>query len=1204
MSWIKDIENPTTRLWEEFYRNRWQHDKVVRSTHGVNCTGGCSWNIYVKNGIVTWEMQALDYPKLEPGLPLYEPRGCQRGMVFSWYIYSPVRIKYPYLRGVLMDLWREARARHTDPVEAWTSIVEDEEKRRSYQVARGKGGFRRANWDECLELTAASLLYTAKKYGPDRVVGFSPIPAMSMLSYAAGSRFLQLFGATLLSFYDLYADFPPASPEIWGEKTDVAESADWFNSKYIVVDGSNLNMTRTPDAHFVVEARHHGAKLVVMSPDFSQVSKHADWWVPVNAGMDAAFWMAVSHVILKEFHVERQVPYFVDYLKRYSDSPFLVELEKTSTGYAAGRFVRANRLARYQGAENGDWKLMVFDELSGQVRMPLGSIGFRWQKQDGQWNLQLKDGLDGLEIDPQLSLIAKREDVLQVSFLDFGGDRTVQRGVPVRYLETSEGPIPVTTVFDLLMAQFGVGRGLDGEYPESYEDEENAYTPAWQEKFTGVGRKTVVQLAREFATTAEKTKGKCTIIIGSGVNHWYHNNLHYRTGITALILCGCVGVNGGGLNHYTGQEKITPMASWSTLAMALDWTRPPRLQNGPSFHYVHSNQWRYEGAFPDHHPASGPFAREHFMDLQAAAVRMGWLPFYPQFNRNPIELVREAEEGGAKSDEGIIQWTVEQLRRRKMLFSVEDPDSPENWPRVWLIWRANALHSSAKGHEYFLRHYLGTHSNAIADEVASGLVRDVVWREASAQGKMDLVVDLNFRMDTSALYSDVILPSASWYEKDDLNTTDLHSYFHPLGAAVPPCWESRSDWDIFKALAEKTSELAPAHFPDPFREIVATPLLHDTPDEIAQPEVKDWFKGECEPIPGKTMPHFSVVERDYLNLAHRFKSLGPGIKQHGIEDHGIDMAVSDLYDEFARMVPSYEWNGRKYPSLVDAVSAADAVLFFAPESNGEVAYRGFKERERQTGLPLADLGADQRATRYDFKDLAAQPRRILTSPCWSGIVNNGRAYSGFVMNVERLIPWRTLTGRQHLYLDHEAYRDFGESIPTFKPRINVENTLNLVKSKPTSRSLTLTCITPHGKWHIHSTYYDDLRMLTLSRGVEPFWLNDKDALQIGILDNDWVEAYNDNGVIVTRAVVSARIPRGICIFYHAPERTISFPKSPTRNNRRGGGTNSITRMRLKPTLIAGGYAQNCYRFNDYGPPATDRDTYVIVHKLEGKPQWD
>ncbi|MCV5132702.1 molybdopterin-dependent oxidoreductase, partial [Escherichia coli] len=83
-----------------------------------------------------------------------------------------------------------------------------------YKQARGKGGFIRANWDEVLQLVSASLLYTVIKYGPDRNVGFSPIPAMSMLSHAAGSRFMQLMGGPMLSFYDWYADLPPASPQI------------------------------------------------------------------------------------------------------------------------------------------------------------------------------------------------------------------------------------------------------------------------------------------------------------------------------------------------------------------------------------------------------------------------------------------------------------------------------------------------------------------------------------------------------------------------------------------------------------------------------------------------------------------------------------------------------------------------------------------------------------------------------------------------------------------------------------------------------------------------------------------------------------------------------------------------------------------------------------------------------------------------------
>ncbi|MCC6767738.1 MAG: nitrate reductase subunit alpha, partial [Bacteroidia bacterium] len=349
MSWIEDIISPQTRKWEEFYRNRWQYDKVVRSTHGVNCTGGCSWNIHVKDGIVVWETQALDYPLLENSLPPYEPRGCQRGISYSWYLYSPIRVKYPLMRGALMDLFnREKQAAGGDPVKAWENLQSDPEKRKRYQRARGKGGFRRAKWDEVLELIAAANIYTIRKYGPDRVIGFSPIPAMSMLSYAAGARYLQLIGGVNLSFYDWYCDLPNAYPEIWGEQTDVCESADWYNSKFCVSMGANLGMTRTPDIHFFSESKHNGTKTVVMSPDFSMVAKHADQWIPCHAGSDGAFWLAVTHIILKEYHADRQVPYFIEYTKRYTDCPFLVELEKDGDHYKPGRMLRANMVAKYK----------------------------------------------------------------------------------------------------------------------------------------------------------------------------------------------------------------------------------------------------------------------------------------------------------------------------------------------------------------------------------------------------------------------------------------------------------------------------------------------------------------------------------------------------------------------------------------------------------------------------------------------------------------------------------------------------------------------------------------------------------------------------------------------------------------------------------------------------------------------------------------
>ncbi len=1203
LSWIQDEVDPSSRSWEEFYRNRWQYDKVVRSTHGVNCTGGCTWQIHVKDGIVTWEMQGLDYPPLADGIPPYEPRGCQRGISFSWYLYSPLRVKYPYIRGALLDLWKEARAKHVDPVDAWTWMVADDERRKRWQKARGKGGFRRATWDVALEIMAAANVHTIKAHGPDRIAGFSPIPAMSMISYAAGARMLQLMGGVSLSFYDWYCDLPSASPETWGEQTDVNESADWFNAKLLAVMGANLNMTRTPDCHFAAEARTNGTKMYVFSPDFSQVAKYADTWINVNAGQDGAWWMAVNHVLLKEFHHERRVPYFLDYQKRFSDAPFLVELHEQGGTVRPGQLLRCNRLSRYADVENGEWKFLMWDVPTDGPKMPMGAMGHRWGETQGKWNLKLEDGEDGSPIDPLLTFLADDAETALVELDDFAEGRSIERAVPVRKLETADGEtVTVTTVYDLLMAQYGVPRGLEGAYPTSYDDEDAPYTPAWSERYTGIGRKDLIQFAREWGRTAEHTDGKCTIIIGAGINHWYHANLMYRAGIHALVFCGCVGVNGGGLAHYVGQEKLAPAEPWGAIALGKDWYPAARVQNAPSWHYVHTDQWRYEKEFTDYHAVppnqpEGSLARGHTMDAQVRAVRNGWLPFYPQFPKNPLELVQEAEKAGAESDAEIIAYVVDALKKRELPFSVEDPDAPENWPRVWYIWRGNALMSSSKGHEYFLKHYPGTHHNDIATPIAQDAVKEVVWHEHAPQGKMDLVVDLNFRMDTSALYSDIVLPAATWYEKADLNSTDMHSFIHPLSPAVPPCWESKSDWQIFQAISKKFSELAAKHFPEPVKDIVTSALAHDTPAEITQPSMKDWIHGEVEPIPGKTMPGMKIVTRDYANLFNQYVSLGPIVREAGIGAHGTSYRCEDFYDEMVATWPVEHWGDKTYPSLRDDVQVCNTILNLATVTNGELAYRSYQNMEAKTGMPLVHLAEKNRGVRCDFKDLQARPRRFINSPMWSALIEEGRPYSPFTYNKEALVPWRTLTGRQHLYLDHEGYLQFGEHLPTYKPKPLPTQYADLRISEPEGPTLMLNYLTPHGKWHIHSTYGENERMTTLSRGCDPFWMNDKDAAELGIDDNDWVEVHNDHGVVVTRAAVSLRIPRGICIIYHSPERTYGVPRSPLRKGRRAGGHNSLTRTRLKPNLMVGGYGQFTYHFNYWGPTGCNRDTHILVRKL-------
>ncbi|WP_303620960.1 molybdopterin-dependent oxidoreductase [Methylogaea oryzae] len=490
-------------------------------------------------------------------------------------------------------------------MQAWASIVEDTDKAKQYKSKRGLGGFVRAEWEELNEIIAASNVYTAKKYGPDRIIGFSPIPAMSMVSYAAGSRYLSLIGGVCMSFYDWYCDLPPASPQTWGEQTDVPESADWYNAGFIMLWGSNVPQTRTPDAHFMTEARYKGTKIVTVCPDYSEASKFADLWLHPKQGTDAALAMAFGHVILKEFHIDRQSEYFTRYARENTDLPFLVLLKQQNDYWVQDRFLRASDFDGALGqANNPDWKTVAYDDATGDIVAPNGSIGFRWGE-TGRWNIAPQAD-DGKARQLRLSLIDARDDVAAVGFPYFGGnqhfhfthapaDAVQTRNVPVRKITLADGTQALAaTVFDLLVTNYGIDRGLGGGNVAASYDDLVPYTPAWQEAVTGVKRQQVVAVARQFAENAEKTQGRSMVILGAGLNHWYHMDMNYRGIINMLMLCGCVGQSGGGWAHYVGQEKLRPQTGWLPLAFALDWKRPPRQMNSTSFFYNHTSQWRYE----------------------------------------------------------------------------------------------------------------------------------------------------------------------------------------------------------------------------------------------------------------------------------------------------------------------------------------------------------------------------------------------------------------------------------------------------------------------------------------------------------------------------------------------------------------------------------------------------------------------------------
>ena len=348
---------------------------------------------------------------------------------------------------------------------------------------RGRGGFVRSTWDEVSEIIAAANIHTIKTWGPDRVVGFSPIPAMSMVSYASGARYLSLIGGTLLSFYDWYCDLPPSSPQTWGEQTDVPESADWYNSGYIIAWGSNVPQTRTPDAHFFVEARYNGTKVVAITPDYSEVAKLSDLWLHPKQGTDAALAMAMGHVMLQGV------------LPRPARCPISRTMRAATptcrcwcgcgrtasagcrTAICARATARCADVGQRRLEDGGDRRRDRRARRAARLdRLSLAEGG----RAKGRWNLEQKDGETGEDVRLALSVIDRRDEVVPVAFPYFGGKLhehfpendqggdVLLRNVPVRRVALADGERLWRRCSTCMCANYGLDRGLGGACASGY----------------------------------------------------------------------------------------------------------------------------------------------------------------------------------------------------------------------------------------------------------------------------------------------------------------------------------------------------------------------------------------------------------------------------------------------------------------------------------------------------------------------------------------------------------------------------------------------------------------------------------------------------------------------------------------------------------------------------------------------------------------
>lgn len=553
-------------------------------------------------------------------------------------------------------------------------------------------------------------------------------------------------------------------------------------------------------------------------------------------------------------------------------------------------------------------------------------------------------------------------------------------------------------------------------------------------------------------------------------------------------------------------------------------------------------------------------------------------------------------------------YVAQELTEGRLKFAVTDPDHPNNHPRILANWRTNLLGSSAKGTEFFMKHMLGTVNHVNAEELPEGhRPKSIKWREPIS-GKLDLMWVADFRNTSTTLHSDIVLPAATWYEKHDLSSTDMHPFIHSFNAAVSPPWEARSDFEIYRTLAHLVSEFAVEHLGTQ-TDVFAAPLYHDSPDEYTLhngvvPPRTGWH-------PGVDMPKIIPIERDYTMIGTKFERLGPLSAKAGLPQKGF------LFNPDKEVVALAERNGRapmdgkpgEGSALLDTdIKAADMVLMFSGTTNGRLAYTGFKTLEARTGVKMHHLAEGDEEKRITFQDTVIQPRSVVTSPEWTGSETGGRRYSAFCQNIEQLRPWHTLTGRPQFYLDHDWIQDMGESLPVFRPPLDMAHMYgehpvgHVGTSQEGSIEVAVRYLTVHNKWAIHSQYFDNPYMLTLGRGGQVIWMSPQDAEKIGVRDNEWVEAYNRNGLVAARAVVSHRMPEGTVFMHHASERMVGTPLT-ERTGKRGGIHNSLTRIAIKPTHVAGGYGQISFAFNYYGPTGNQRDEVTVIRRRSQEVQF-
>ena len=782
----------------------------------------------------------------------------------------------------------------------------------------------------------------------------------------------------MLSFYDWYADLPVASPQVFGDQTDVPESADWWNAGYLIMWGSNVPVTRTPDAHFMTEARYRGQKVVVVSPDYADNTKFADEWLAPHPGTDGALAMAMGHVILKEFFVDRQVPRFGDYVKKYTDLPFLI----TPAASADGAWRRPTSSSPPPTSATRPraptWKTVLLDSATGAparaqrvARLPLQRAG------DGQVEprprghrpraLAARRHGDRDRRDPDLP----RFDIGQAD------TRAAASHAPRRPRRATHVERRAARHDRVRPAARAVRRRPRRACPASGPP---ATTTPSRTRPPGRRRSPACPPPRSCASpasspqNAEDTGGRSMIIMGAGTNHWFHSDQIYRAMLALTTLTGCQGVNGGGWAHYVGQEKVRPITGWAQLAFGLDWVAPAAADDR---HRVLVPRRPTSGATTASAPTSSPrrWARagsraSRMIDTLAQSARFGWMPSYPTFDRNPLDLADEAEAAG----QAPAAYVVEQLQERRPALRRRGPRRAGELPARAHRVAGEPARLLEQGQRVLpappARHRATP--SAPRRRPRASARSDVVWRDEAPEGKLDLLVTHRLPHDEHRALRRRPAPGGHLVRE----ARPLHHRHAPVRARLQPGDRPAvGDPQRLRHLpgprprpsrSSRPSTSASARTSSPCRCCTTPRTRWPQPGGV----VRDWKTGECEPIPGVTMPE---ARRRRARLRDR--------REQDVRPRAATASARHAHARASRFSPVEEvemlaskQRRRSRTGSPRAVRPRDGRCTPARRSSRSRARRTAASRCRASGrwrsapgMPLADLATEQRGQAHHLR---------------------------------------------------------------------------------------------------------------------------------------------------------------------------------------------------------------------------------------------